>query len=89
VTSAGTNVAVPPPATILPTTSAPRLASRPEATTLAPSSASRAAVAAPIPEVPPVTTMTLLSSLFMTLTLSRPIGPLSGTTLVPRWLHDA
>src|SRR6266567_3294855 len=54
---------------------------RPEMATLAPSSCKRLAVASPMPLLPPVTTATFPSSLFMSVSLSLPdflLGPLPG-----------
>src|SRR5690554_5003340 len=65
LTSTTLYAALPPWAEILATTAFNGSSRRPNTTTVAPSSAIRTAVAAPIPALPPVTIATLFSSLLV------------------------
>src|SRR5579863_2453360 len=62
VTSAFTNRPSPPTSAISFTVSLPSASRRPETTTLAPDFANKTAVSRPMPDVPPVTSATLLSN---------------------------
>src|SRR5258706_10901380 len=61
-TSERMKTALPPSFTILSATACPRFSSRPVIVTLAPSLAKSAAVASPMPDVPPVISATLFSN---------------------------
>src|SRR5438270_7674811 len=80
VTSQAIALALPPSLEILPAVSSAGAASRSETTTAAPSAASRAAVAAPMPRPDPVMPATLFSNLIRT-----PLSPKSPPVhLTPR-----